>query len=41
MTMWIERYRLRAEERFRRLEDVLAADAAATDDTTPTKEQAS
>jgi len=41
MRRWIERYRRRAEERFQRLEDVLAAEAATTDDTTPSKEQAS
>lgn len=35
MTKWIERYRRRAEERFRRLDDVLAAmpDAPETTDT--------
>ena len=33
MTKWIERYRLQAEERYRRLDDVLAA---MPDDTEPT-----
>jgi DNA-binding transcriptional ArsR family regulator len=35
MTRWIERYRQQAEERYRRLDDVLAAmDGDATDDAT-------
>ena len=38
MTKWIERYRCQAEERFRRLDDVLAAMPDDPDpDTTPTR----
>ena len=40
MTAWIERYRRRAEERYRRLDDVLAAMPDDTDSTTePTTER--
>ena len=39
MTKWIERYRQRAEERYRRLDDVLAVlDRPATDETHPSQE---
>ena len=40
MTKWIERYRRQAEERFRRLDDVLAEmnDEQQTDDHSPRKE---
>jgi hypothetical protein len=43
MTKWIERYRQRAEERFQRLDDVLADlnDAKNTTDTTPMEGTAS
>ena len=37
MTAWIERYRRRAEERYRRLDDVLRAMDA--DEDTPTRQQ--
>ncbi|MFP5068266.1 ArsR/SmtB family transcription factor [Pseudonocardia nantongensis] len=33
MTAWIERYRRQAEERYRRLDDLLAAEDPARDDT--------
>src|SRR5689334_19933816 len=40
MTAWIERYRRRAEERFSRLDDVLAAMDPATEQTTVPQEGA-
>jgi DNA-binding transcriptional ArsR family regulator len=40
MTAWIERYRQRAEERYRRLDDVLAAmDRPETDDDRKTQQE--
>jgi DNA-binding transcriptional ArsR family regulator len=43
MTKWIERYRRQAEERYRRLDAVLAAmnDSATSDNNTPTEGTAS